>query len=372
MHHREAKRLLKKYREGTCTEEEKALLESWYLTYEADDLREIPQHIQDEQLADVWQSLPVHSPRRIPWLRVAAAAILLIALGTPLYLYFRKPAHGVAGAQQMAYAPIVPGGNKAILTLGDGRKISLTDAANGQIAEQSGITITKKVNGQLLYTVSEKPAETVNEFNTIETPKGGQYQVALPDGTKVWLNAATSLRFPARFSATDRTVYLDGEAYFEVAQKVSSPFRVVVSGQQVEVLGTHFNVMAYKDESAARTTLLEGAVKLTAPAGSVLLQPGQQGYIASPVTGFAVAAVDVAAVTAWKDGLFLFNGADLHALMRQVGRWYDIDIVFGPGVKDDVVFGSISRTSDLSKLLHILELGGVHFRLEGRKLTVMR
>lgn len=370
MHPEDIQELLKKYREGTCTEEEKALLESWYQTYEASDLKEIPQHIREEHLNQVWQSLPVHERkvRRMPWLQLTAAAVLLIAFGITLYLFLNKPVTGHAGTQQVADNTITPGSNKAILTLNDGRQISLTDAANGHIADEAGITVTKKANGQLLYTISESGPNNAVIFNTIKTPRGGQYQIALPDGTKVWLNAATSLRFPTRFSETERIVYLDGEAYFEVAHNKSSPFKISLNGQQVEVLGTHFNVMAYKDEGNIKTTLLEGSVKLTAPVGSILLEPGQQGYIAQ--SAFIREQVDVSIVTAWKDGLFKFNGIDLHTLMRQISRWYDIEIEYEPGVKNDVVFGSISRTSDLSTLLHILELGGVHFRLNGRTLIV--
>jgi ferric-dicitrate binding protein FerR (iron transport regulator) len=382
MHPKQLQELLTKYREGKCTEEEKALVESWYLTYEQNDLPDIPQHAQEQHLAEVWQSLPVHEeqqpvthPHRLPWWRMAAAAVLLITLGAGLYFYIRKPAPATTGTQPIADTRIVPGDNKAILTLGDGRTINLTDASDGPIAEQAGITITKKADGQLLYTVSANAAAGVNTFNTIETPKGGQYQVSLPDGSKVWLNAATTLRFPAKFSDTGRTVYLDGEAYFEVAtlrlrsgQKM--PFRVSLQGQEVEVLGTHFNVMAYKDEGTIRTTLLEGAVQLITPETSALLRPGQQGYLAAKNKRFTVADADVAAVTAWKNGLFVFNGADLRTLMRQIGRWYDIDIIYEPGVKDDVVYGTISRKADLAKLLKILELGGIHFRLEGRRLIV--
>ncbi|MCS3794674.1 FecR family protein [Niastella sp. OAS944] len=372
MHPNNIQELLKKYREGTCTDEEKALLESWYLTYEANDRTEIPPHVREEHLAKVWQSLPVHrQQRRIPWLRMTAAAALLLTLGASLYYYFQKTAPAKAGEQLATNTTIVPGSNKAILTLGNGQKISLTDAGNGQIAKQAGITITKQADGQLLYTIDEAGPGDEISFNTIETPRGGQYQVALPDGSKVWLNAATALRFPTRFSATERTVYLDGEAYFEIAHNSKSPFRVSVNGQQVEVLGTHFNIMAYKDEQTVRTTLLEGAVKLTAPVGSILLKPGQQGYIAKEKNVYNSAYVDVTMVTAWKDGLFKFDSIDMRTLMRQISRWYDVEVIYEPGVKDDVVFGSISRRSDLTRLLRILELGGVHFRVEGRKLIVL-
>lgn len=372
MHPKDIQELLKKYREGTCTDEEKALLESWYQTYELNDVKEMPQHIRDEHLNEVWQSLPVHDRkvRRLPWLPMTAAAVLLTAFTTVLYLYINRPVKDKAGTQQVADNTIIPGSNKAILTLNDGRQISLTDAANGRIADQAGITVTKKADGQLLYTITESKPEEAITFNTIETPRGGQYQVALPDGTKVWLNAATSLRFPTRFSSTERMVYLDGEAYFEVAHNKNSPFKVKLNGQQVEVLGTHFNVMAYREESAIRTTLLEGSVQLTAPVGSIMLEPGLQGYISK--SAFTREKVDVTMVTAWKDGLFKFNGIDMRTLMRQISRWYDIEIAYEPGVKDDVVFGTISRTAHLSKLLHILELGGVHFRLNGRTLTVLQ
>lgn len=377
MHPEQIQELLKKYREGTCTEEEKALLEGWYLTYEAGDRPDIPSHVREEQLAQVWQSLPVHRrQRRIPWLRMTAAAVLLLTTSGFLYYYLHKAPPAKAGEQLVTNKPIVPGSNKAVLTLGNGQKISLTDAGNGQIAKQAGITITKQADGQLLYTIEETQPVDEIAFNTIETPKGGQYQVALPDGSKVWLNAATALRFATRFSATERTVYLNGEAYFEIATaKLSTgkkkPFIVSVNGQQVEVLGTHFNVMAYKDEQTVRTTLLEGSVKLTAPVGTILLQPGQQGYVAKETNAYKSAFVDVAMVTAWKDGLFKFDGIDMRTLMRQISRWYDVEVVYEPGVKDDVVFGSISRKSDLTRLLHILELGGVHFRVEGRRLIVM-
>lgn len=267
---------------------------------------------------------------------------------------------------------IVPGSNKAVLTLADGTKINLTDAGNGELAQQAGIKITKSESGQLIYTVSSnKNADRsdFNSMNTIETPKGGQYLVNLPDGTTVWLNATSSISFPVAFSPEERKVRLTGEAYFEVAKDKSKPFKVEVRDVNIRVLGTHFNVMAYKEEGAVKTTLLEGSVRLDHENNTAVLKPGQQGYV-SASSNFNISDVNVATVTAWKDGLFLFDNTNLRSLMGQISRWYDVEVVFEPGVKDDVFFGKIERSSDLTKVLKILELGGVHFKIDGRKLIV--
>ncbi|HEY0670050.1 MAG TPA: FecR domain-containing protein [Sphingobacteriaceae bacterium] len=362
--------LLNRYLDGKCSDDEKAVLESWYLKYEVEDLPEIPQRIRDEHLNAVWESLPIHHSKKkvhALWPYISAAAILLIVLSAGLYFYGRQN----NTEQQYTKNQIIPGGNKAILTLSDGRKISLTEASNGEIAEQSGIKILKTADGQLIYTAVNTTGDNRVSFNTIETPKGGQYQVMLPDSTKVWLNASSSLKFPASFSnLKERRVEMRGEAYFEVKHNEHKPFRVIAGNQQVEVLGTHFNIMSYREEGEIRTTLLEGAVKLSSNRQLAVLKPGQQGFISNGSEKYTIDYVDVSAVTAWKDGLFYFDNTDLRSLMGQISRWYDVEVVFQPGVNEDKFSGKIERSSDLATVLKVLEVGGVHFKVDGRKLIV--
>lgn len=367
------KELLIKYQHGTCTETEKQLVESWYMQFEDTGAAELTADERRADLAEIRSSLPgMKQPQRF-WnfsrLMAAAVAILVVSAGLYFYRYSTVKKEGqTAGVSK---SKIVPGGNKAILTLANGQKISLTDARNGQIAGQKGIRITKASNGQLVYTVTSNEQTLSSEYNTIETPKGGQYQVVLPDGSKVWLNAASSIRFPSSFPLAERRVYVTGEAYFEVTHNKARPFIVSVAGQEVEVLGTQFNVMAYADEADVRTTLVEGSVKLSKDKLSAVLTPGQQGFIARGQSAYSIANADINTVTAWKDGRFVFNGTNLYSLMRQLSRWYDVAVTYEDGVENDVFFGKISRSADLAKVLKILELGDLHFRMEGRTLIVM-
>jgi transmembrane sensor len=368
-------KLLEKYRQGNCTDEERALVESWYLHYEEDNLPEISDAAKEQQLQDVWELLPIHQQTPVKrinaWPRMAAAAVLLIAASICFYFYSQKNTNtSTTNANNQAHA-IVPGGNKAVLTLANGSKITLTGAHNGLINTQAGVKIVKKADGQLVYDAKNSADAADHSYNTIETPRGGQYQVVLPDGSKVWLNAATTLRYPANFAGLkERHVELNGEAYFEVAHNADCPFTVTAGNQQIKVLGTHFNIMAYNDEGMVKTTLLQGSVRLTSGAVSGLLKPGEQGSF--PDNSLFVVPANVDEITAWKNGMFVFNNTDMYALMRQLSRWYDVNVEYEPGVKSDVFFGKIERSSGLNKVLKILELGGVHFRVEGRKLIVMK
>jgi len=370
MEKEEIKSLFKKYAEGKCTEEEKAILESWYLR--ADFKTPIGVDDLEADLKEVDGRLPLYKPvrertlvRKIFNPRIAAAAVVLIALSVVLFLNNRTE-------PSPASTEILPGGNKALLTLGNGQKISLSDAANGNIANQANVSITKTANGELIYTIQNMGDRSLPPtYNTVETPKGGQFQVVLPDGTKVWLNAASSLRFPTYFSGTDRKVELTGEGYFEVAKNKEMPFIVKTDGQQTEVLGTHFNINSYTDEGATRTTLLEGSVRVRTPTAMQLLKPGQQALLKGGV--LKVGDVDIEVATAWKNGQFMFNDEHIEAIMRQISRWYNVEIEFAHQPSDTKLFwGTISRFENVGQVLEILEMTkSVKFKIEGRRIIVL-
>ncbi|MDR6783981.1 transmembrane sensor [Pedobacter africanus] len=370
MQNREAKELLKKYREGSCTAEEIALLESWYLEYEDETKPDFTPEAIAEEKSRIWQSLPVHQKqvkRMVLWPWIAAASVILCVT---LALLFQKKDKQAADT---ATVKILPGGNNAILTLANGSKISLNDAANGNLASQSGITVTKTSDGQLVYQVGISAKETrVVEYNTVTTPKGGQYQVNLPDGTKVWLNAASSLTFPVAFAASERQVKLTGEAYFEVAHNKEKPFKVSSDKQNVTVLGTHFNVSAYKDDDEIRTTLLEGKVKvqLSEIDASAVLRPGEQGVLKGRT--FNTRFVNTENEIAWVNNAFVFDNEELGSIMRKIARWYDVEVVCPEELEKMEFSGTGSRSKSIQNALKIMELTeSVHFKFEGRRITVM-
>ncbi|MCK7553998.1 FecR domain-containing protein [Chitinophaga sedimenti] len=270
--------------------------------------------------------------------RTAAAAAVLLLLGTGVW-YWRQesPAKSVAKAQQ-----ITPGTEKATLILGDGSEISLEDAEDGQLANRAGAKVVKLKGNQLAYQQENNRPASI-EYNTLQTPRGGKYRITLPDGTRVWLNAATMLRFPTRFEGKERLVQLSGEAYFEVAANTQQPFKVATGDMQVQVLGTSFNIMSYSDEPAIRSTLLDGAVKLVNAGDEVVLKPGQQGVYNGTSPAFRIAQVNTAAVVAWKDGQFIFENEDIKTIMRRVARWYDAEIEFAPGLEDKHFGATISQ-----------------------------
>lgn len=303
------------------------------------------------------------------WPRIAAAAVVII-MGTAIF-YFPNKTATVQQQSQLLKNDIKPGGNKAYLTLANGTRITLTDAKNGQLANQSGVTITKVANGQVIYAAARtgQHAAASNAYNFIETPRGGQYQIQLPDGTAVWLNAASSLKYPASFAGSkDRKVVLQGEAYFEVARDKAHPFIVVTSKQQVEVLGTHFNINSYADELDTRTTLLEGSVRLN---GKTILKPGEQAVLKADE--IAVAEVNVNKAIAWKNGKFVFVSEDIERIMRKLSRWYNVEVVFEGDFKDETFTGSINRDENISGILDkITFTQAVRFKIEGRRVTVMK
>jgi len=306
------------------------------------------------------------------WPRVAAAAAIILMVGGVLIYYNHK---SVTQQSQFVKNDIRPGGNKAILTLANGQKISLTDAATGAIAKQAGVSIIKAASGQLIYSISNTN-HTLGEsvFNMVETPKGGQYQVKLPDGTEVWLNAASSLRYPATFeSQKQRKVELTGEGYFEVAKDKTHPFIVKTDKEDVEVLGTHFNINAYSNEPDIKTTLLEGLVQVRAGDGNnVRIKPGERAILKKSGK-IEVGTTDVEEAVAWKNGKFVFTSESIESIMRKLARWYDVEVVYEGDFSDRPFTGSISRFDNISKILDkITFTQAIHFKVEGRRVTVMK
>jgi ferric-dicitrate binding protein FerR (iron transport regulator) len=312
--------------------------------------------------------------KRRRWYYAAAASFIIVASATSLYWFKFRHAYSIATTNFHPVAPstdIKPGGNKAILTLADGRKIDLGTTANGLVADQGSTKVAKLSDGQLVYkkTVGEKPPSIA--YNSLSTPKAGQFELLLPDGTRVWLNNASTIRYPVAFTGPDRTVELAGEAYFEVAKDAAHPFRVKVqTGATVDVLGTSFNIMAYSDEPTERTTLIDGSIRITENNQSALLKPAEQTALDPHGTLNVIPNVNVQEVIAWKNGYFHFDHASLQTTMRQLARWYDIDVVYQGQIPDHEYQGRIQRDLLLSDVLKNLESDQIHFKLEGRKLIV--
>ncbi|MBN9384960.1 MAG: FecR domain-containing protein [Chitinophagaceae bacterium] len=314
----------------------------------------------------------IHTIKRTRWTRYAAAALLLLA-GLAVYRYGTKNhitqiAH-VTPPPSPVMQDVLPGQNKAILILGDKSVVPLDSLANGATVLQGGMKIVKEAGGKIDYVPAQGPGQDgVIPRNTVRTPRGGQYQLVLSDGTRVWLNAASSITYPARFTDSDRTVSISGEAYFEVAKNTGSPFFVKIdnSDSKVEVLGTHFNINAYEDESAIKTTLLEGKVKVSGGNASVILKPGQQS------SGTRVNdKVDVTQVMSWKNGVFTFEGKTIQQVLRELARWYDLTIVYGKEIPDIKLRGEMGMNLNLSQVLKGLAAMEVICRLEpGKKLLV--
>lgn len=307
-----------------------------------------------------------------------AAAAILIVFTVGVLLWKVRHDQKLTGQQTALNNKndIKPGIDKAILTLANGQKIILTDSVNGTVAKQGNILIKKEKNGILHYVVG-KSAKTADNaatgFNTFTTPRGAEYHVTLPDGSVVWLNAASSIKFPTTFASNERSVELTGEAYFEVAKDKHKPFKVKFNNQEVEVLGTHFDIMAYADEPQAKTTLLEGSVKISRDQMKQVLVPGQQAVSSTTGKGFTVQKANIQEVMAWKNGYFLFRNVNIVNIMRQASRWYDVDIVYEDGLVEKEYGGRVSKFKNISELLHNLELTGtIHFKVEGRRVTVMQ
>ncbi|MFZ4102306.1 MAG: FecR family protein [Sphingobacterium thalpophilum] len=382
-------KLLDKYIAGEASLEEEQRLLNFYGSFQkksetTEEINEIVgerifQKIQENILPDQQHQ---YSHKFYYVKSISIAALILLFISTGLYFYSNRV---ISEPEQFAEIDvrndILPGDNKAILTLADGSKISLDDAANGLLASQGNIAITKTDNGQIVYEKNNvdksKFMSNRSAINTIQTPKGGKYQIRLPDGSKVWLNSASTLSYPTTFAGNERKVQLKGEAYFEISPNKNVPFRVESENQIVEVLGTHFNINSYDDEDYVKTTLLEGSVKVILSSNpnevskTRLLKPGEQSLTKSSQSGIRIENVDTEKAVAWKNGYFKFRNTPIKEIMREIERWYDVELVYEGKIPSDEFTGFISNDVKISAVLKIMEeSGGVRFTVKGKKLKV--
>jgi len=371
--------LIAKYFDGTLTETERAELMKSYDLQSDQDIEWMAESLDEADLVkqrillNVRQEIFPKKVRRLnstPYRFVYAAAVILViaALG---WLFFRPPLKPLGGTQQAKIERIKPGTNKAILTMATGDEIVLDHVEPGKIVEKGGVRVLKTKEGQVVFTViAQTGAEP--QLSTISTPKGGQYEVVLPDGTKVWLNSASSIEFPTAFTGNERRVSLNGEAYFEVAKNKNMPFKVKTALQEIEVLGTHFNIMAYDNENSIQTTLLEGSVRVSSKDARALLKPGQQAELNKSNNRISVQEVSTKAVVAWKNGTFMFAHEDMRSILNKVSRWYDVEVIYKNTTTSHRYSGSISRFEDVTEVLKTMEMTGtVHFEIKGRRIYVM-
>lgn len=375
--------LITRYHNSCCTKEELAELNEWYeqlgteskqMDYWMSDaggeellaeemFKNFNKKIKSEKNS-YWRSWS--------WQISAAVVFILMSVGLLFYRLFTSP---VGGQIAVAQAEVLPGKNKAVLTLADGSKVMLDDLKAGVVSRQNGVLITKTAAGSLAYQTVENPKITSNKlaYNTLSVPRGGQYIVVLPDGTKVWLNSASTLYFPVTSNGKDRQVRLTGEAYFEVAHNKQLPFKVLTGGQLVQVLGTHFNIKGYPEDSNIATTLLEGSVKIhqLSSGHSRMLIPGQQAKVIENNSEIDISQVKTDQEVAWKNGYFLFDNQDIKTVMKTISRWYDVDVIYKNAPGNDRFGGTFSRNTNLSELLgNLEELGDVHFQIDQRRIIV--
>ncbi|MCC6289220.1 MAG: FecR domain-containing protein [Chitinophagaceae bacterium] len=376
--------LIQKSLDGSITMEEKAMLDAWYYTFSPEEMMMFSEEMENSigkrvktRLDDyiVYERIAARNKKQSTLLR-AAVVVSLVSVSCLVYYFIadqreeKKTLQAVA--EMKAIKDVSPGSTKATLTLGDGSTIVLDSSSNGQLGVQGNTKVIKLDNGQLKYLKGKNGAHNnAVVYNTIATPRGGQYQVVLADGSVVWLNASSSLKFPTEFRDSLREVEITGEAYFEVAHNALKPFRVKVKDMYVHVLGTSFNVMAYNDETSINTTLLKGSLKVSSGENSKLIKPGQQAKLNNKGNFQLIPDADVEEAVAWKNGKFSFNSADIKTIMRQVERWYDVDVVFER--EGDLHFtGELSRFVNVSQLLRKLELTNeVHFQIEKGRITVL-
>lgn len=371
--------LLKKYQNGTLSHEDKDKLDAWYLHKASNSKRQLSEYELADSYEHLKSRLPLAQKTKVIniWPRVAAAASIIVLLGAGIF-YFAKSetAAKQENIQIVEKAKeIAPGGNRGILTLSNGKQIILSDISSKDIIakeDQDEVTIKMDANGVITYVINpdaDTSKENGNSFNTLSTPTGGQYNIVLADGTKVFLNAVSSIKYPTQFNGDQRVVELEGEAYFEVAKDKSKPFIVKSDKQTIEVLGTHFNVHAYNNEAAVKTTLLEGSVAVSSKNQKAILKPGQQSNI-SDNAKIAIREVDTEAAIAWKNGRFKFDNADLKSVMKQLERWYGIKVEYRGDVSDVRFNGGTFRNKNLSEVLKVLELSNIKFKVEGKTITV--
>ena len=369
-----------KWMKGIITPEEREEFMQWYNN--ADDTKAItiPEDVSADELTHgikIFSGISTNiqtekAPvRKLPWLRYAAAAVIILGIGA---YFFRPETKKEELTVQIDPAPVphdvaAPATVNAIITLEDGKKIVLDSSGNGLLATQGNIQLKKLSDGEIVY---EGEADKIS-YNTLLNPRGSKViQITLADGSRVWLNSESSIRYPTGFSGDERVVEVTGETYFEVAKNPSKPFKVRKNGMEILVTGTHFNVNAYDEEEKLKVTLIEGAVRVTSAASNtVTLKPGQQSQLKNDGSLSLVKDVDIESVTAWKDGKFIFDGkTDIGTIMRQIARWYDVDVTYEGQIKSHFS-GSISRSVTLSQVLRKMESTRlINFHVEGKKIIV--
>ncbi|WP_142686562.1 FecR family protein [Chitinophaga polysaccharea] len=389
--------LATRYFDNTCTPAEKLELAEW-ISRQTDDavlqqvlgdaweshvpLIQMPDEMSDRIVAGMFgrttgtvavtgtsgaEVVPMRNRRKIWW----AAAGLFLMGGIGMWAWQHQPAPApVAESRQQRYKnEVMPGSNRAILTLADGSTIALDSAGNGLLGRQGAVKIIKQANGELAY-IGNGNSEAM--YNTMSTPRGGQYHLTLPDGTQVWLNAASSITYPAAFTGKERKVTVKGEAYFEVTPNAHMPFRVAAGNTEITVLGTRFNVNAYTEEPAIRTTLVDGTVSVAVGKISMMLRPRMQARVGKDNVLHVTENIDTDETIAWKNGFFQFTDADMPTVMRQIEKWYDVNVSYEGAIPEKSFGGGIQRSLPLTKVLGILEENGVKFKIEGKKIIVLK
>lgn len=375
--------LAEKFLDGTATDTEQKQLHRLYDKWIDDEETVVSEteHVEELRI-EILQALKdrINGQKRVipfykrkSWRMAAAASIIIVAGVLLYYIHPASPKKELTSKETNVpnQSPVIPGKDRATLTLADGRVIDLDSSGAGLLAQEGSTSIINK-DGKIIYDPNKKGSgETI--YNTISTPRGGQYQLVLPDGSKVWLNATSSIKFPVAFAGNSRTVELNGEAYFEVTKNPARPFVVKVKDVEVKVLGTHFNVMAYGEEGKIATTLLEGSVHVSRGAENHVMVPGQQAVWKENGEYVLDEHADLEEVISWKNGKFYFNNADIKIIMRQIARWYDVDVEYRNISAQTQLGGVVSRKEDLRQLLNYFEIAGkVHFTIEGRKIIVTR
>ncbi|HVI48542.1 MAG TPA: FecR domain-containing protein [Chitinophaga sp.] len=374
--------LLDRFKEGMLTTEERHALSQAVTTgafdklLEENILEELLRHpgdttggktVEAQQLLQHFRNMEAPPLKKVSHrrqiMKAAAVVISLICIGGALL--YRQPRK----KEVVHHAPATPGSNKAVLTLANGEQVVLDDKGTIQLPQQGAATALA-TQGQLVYSQGQHADNMPEQYNTLHTPNGGQYKLALQDGTQVWLNAGSSITFPPTFRGAERRITLEGEAYFEVAKDAAHPFVIHTGAMDVKVLGTRFNIMSYPDEPVTTATLVDGAIVVSSKTGKYQLQPGQQA-IQQQQGDIRVQPADTEEITAWVKGLFIFNKTDMQAALRQLSRWYNVDVAYEGNPEGKKLTGEIYRNYQLSQALKILNGAGLKCRLEGRKLTVM-
>lgn len=376
MNEAEFRDLLTRYREGRCTAEEKESLELWFdlSSGEAEwnwESYQQKQQLKQKMLHGIQGAIKSAEPHSVPiWRYIGAAASIFLLLFSGWYFY---TSNKTGQAKQISYqqTAVAPGSNQAMLTLSDGSSVVVKETSKGLLAKDGSTEVIKNQRGELEYASSEK-AEKPGGRNTLHVPRGGSFQVNLPDGTKVWLNSATTMTYPAANVGSERLVELHGEAYFEVSPDKKRPFKVISNGTEIKVTGTHFNVSAYQDDNHVTATLAEGQVVVSFNNQQKTLRPGQQSVSGSGST-LLVQEVDVESALAWKQGYFVFEDQDIAGIMKMVSRWYDVEVDYETALPTQRFGGTFSKSKGLDGLLNYLEqLSNIHFKKQGKKITMIK